>query len=513
MGAWTPSEWLSLIACAAILALGVVALLRGGRDPIALPLALLCLDMSIWNFATLAEQVSRVPEWGYLDIAFSPLTPPLALHVILAFLGRLRQLRWLLILAYALFGASALIAASAFVSELGKEWVRAARLRNLYFLALWIPLAALEVVLLVRHWRRATSYEEQWRARLILASVIVGALLGSTEMWDDFIALPALGHLGALGSMALIATVVLRFRLFGRELSTSVGIYALALGATGAFGYLAVFHWLGGNRGALVVATAGVTLALIAAVRDAAGAIVTRRERLRQFAHLGRFSAQMAHDLKNPVSALKGGLELLLDDREAGKRIAERREILELLREQTGRLLGVIERYQRLSRVEPVLGTVTPGELVSSVVAQTALAAGDRIRVDARLAAELPALRADGDLLAGALENLVRNSCEAMPSGGTIRVSASFAARDRASGELLLRVEDEGEGMDARQLEQACDDFYTTKSQGSGLGLAFVRRVAEAHGGEVRITSAPSRGTAVELVLPLALVTPGGETR
>lgn len=512
MGAWTPSEWLSLIACAAILALGVVALLRGGRDPLALPLALLCIDMSIWNFATLAEQVSRVPEWGYLDIAFSPLTPPLALHVILAFLGKLRQLRWLLLLAYTLFGASALVAASAFVSELGKEWVRAAQPRNLYFLALWIPLVVLEIVLLVRHWRRASSYEEQWRARLILAAVIVGALLGSTEMWDDFIALPALGHLGALGSMALIATVVLRFRLFGRELSTSVGLYALALGTAGAFGYLAIFQWLGGNRGALVVATVGVTLALFAAARDAAGSIVTRRERLRQLAHLGRFSAQMAHDLKNPVSALKGGIELLLDEREAGKRIEERREILELLRDQTGRLLGVIERYQRLSRVEPILGTVVPGELVASVVAQAKLAAGDRIRLDAQLA-ELPALRADADLLAGALENLVRNSCEAMPNGGTIHVSAAFAALDRGRGELRLKVEDEGEGMDARQLEQACDDFYTTKSQGSGLGLAFVRRVAEAHGGELRITSAPSRGAAVELVLPLALVTPAGETR
>ncbi len=510
MGGWTPSEWLSLIACAAILALGVVALLRGGRDPIALPLALLCVDMSIWNFATLAEKVSHAPEWGYLDVAFSPLTPPLALHVILAFVGKLRPLRWLLLLAYALFGASALLAASAFVSELGREWVHASRLRNLYFLALWIPLAALEVVLLVRHWRRAISFEEQWRARLILASVIVGALLGSTEMWDDFFALPALGHLGSLGSMALIATVVLRFRLFGRELSTSVGLYALALGVAGAFGYLALFHWLSGSRATFIVATVGLTLALVAAVRDGAGSIVARRERLRQLAHLGRFSAQMAHDLKNPVSALRGGLDLLLDEREAGKRIEEKREILELLREQTGRLLEVIDRYQRLSRVEPVLSSFAPGELVSAVLAQAALGVGDRIRLEARLPDSLPALRADRELLAGALENLVRNSCEAMPHGGTIHVSAAFTARDRAGGELLLKVEDDGEGMDARQLEQACDDFYTTKAQGSGLGLAFVRRVAEVHQGELRITSVPSRGTVVELVLGLALAAPGG---
>jgi two-component system sensor histidine kinase HydH len=72
-------------------------------------------------------------------------------------------------------------------------------------------------------------------------------------------------------------------------------------------------------------------------------------------------------------------------------------------------------------------------------------------------------------------------------------------------GALSLRVEDDGPGMDARTHERAFDEFFTTKATGSGLGLAFVSRVAHAHDGRARIESTPGRGTHVELLLPAVL--------
>jgi two-component system sensor histidine kinase HydH len=85
-----------------------------------------------------------------------------------------------------------------------------------------------------------------------------------------------------------------------------------------------------------------------------------------------------------------------------------------------------------------------------------------------------------------------------MPEGGlvTVRTTAS-------DGALLLSVEDEGAGMDARTRERAFDDFFTTKATGSGLGLPFVRRVAEAHGGSASLAARSGRGTVVTLRLPL----------
>jgi signal transduction histidine kinase len=113
------------------------------------------------------------------------------------------------------------------------------------------------------------------------------------------------------------------------------------------------------------------------------------------------------------------------------------------------------------------------------------------------LAPDLSRCEVDGDLLGGALQNVIRNAMEAMPKGGTIVVRTERAK----GGDVVISVEDSGEGMDARKAERALDDFFTTKPQGSGLGLAFVRRVAEAHRGEVTLTSEVGIGTVVRLRL------------
>ena len=101
------------------------------------------------------------------------------------------------------------------------------------------------------------------------------------------------------------------------------------------------------------------------------------------------------------------------------------------------------------------------------------------------------------------VENLVRNAVEAMPAGGTLRVRTFRAERD-ARAPIGLAVEDTGHGMHARTRERAFDDFFTTKTTGSGLGLAFVRRIVHAHGGRVSLASQPGQGTRVDVVLPAA---------
>jgi signal transduction histidine kinase len=105
-------------------------------------------------------------------------------------------------------------------------------------------------------------------------------------------------------------------------------------------------------------------------------------------------------------------------------------------------------------------------------------------------------------MLARVLENLVRNAIEAMPSGGAVTVRTARSSSGGRDG-ILIAVEDSGHGMDARTKDLALDDFFTTKAHGSGLGLAFVRRVAEAHGGDVLIASTEGRGTVVTVRLPV----------
>jgi signal transduction histidine kinase len=138
--------------------------------------------------------------------------------------------------------------------------------------------------------------------------------------------------------------------------------------------------------------------------------------------------------------------------------------------------------------------------LVVDVLSLQAFAGYANVKLERALAPELPPCSGDYDLLANALENLVRNAYEAMPQGGTLTVRTQ---REEPEGTgVVLSVEDTGEGMDARARERAFDEFFTTKASGSGLGLAFVRRVVEAHGGEVALTSREGRGTIVRLRLP-----------
>jgi signal transduction histidine kinase len=99
----------------------------------------------------------------------------------------------------------------------------------------------------------------------------------------------------------------------------------------------------------------------------------------------------------------------------------------------------------------------------------------------------------------------LQNAFEATPPNGspaTVTVRTALVNAGRTTG-VVLSVEDGGMGMSARIRERALDDFFTTKATGSGMGLAFVRRVAEAHGGDVSLLSKEGAGTTVKMFLPL----------
>ncbi|XXF79206.1 ATP-binding protein [Myxococcaceae bacterium GXIMD 01537] len=503
----TSQAWVSLVACAGLLALAVLALARVGRSPLALPLSLLAISLSTWNFASFAHSASGEPGWRFMVLMAALMTAPCALHLILAFVGRRRQLAWAVFATYGLFGA----AAAAALASLWLEPLAQAVTSHgfaLAVLALALPLLCAGFSLLVLHQRRADTPEERARAGLVLLGLtLLVALLGTdlcAELgWD----MPRLGNLGTLLGVPVMAMVTLRFHLFGSELSTGEALYAALVALLGVLAYLAVSRLFAGEMAALGVGAAGITLALLAATRRGVSAFVAERERLRHLATLGRFSAQMAHDLKNPIAAVKGAAQYLQEEHARGHSWDGQGDFLVLLLEQVERLERVVDTYQRLGRVEPLRAPLDVNRVVERVLSHQAFAGPGAVEVRRELAAGLPPCDGDFDLLAHALENLVRNACEAMPRGGTLTV------RTAAEGPwVTLSVEDTGEGMDARTRERAFDDFYTTKATGSGLGLAFVRRVVDAHGGQVTLTSREGRGTIVHLRLPASTAAEGAHT-
>lgn len=490
---------MSLLAAIGHLSLAVTALLAGRRSPLARPVAALCFVLFGWNFATLAHHVLGGEAFAVLDSAFTALSPPLVLEVVLHFVGQTRRHRAPRVLVWLLFGGLALVSLGGLVSKEISAWLDAPSWAAL-FLVGWAPTMLFQIVLLVRHLRESNDVAEKARARTVLAALAIGATFSTSDVAHGLgLPLPYLGSIGTLVSAALLTTCAVRFALFDRNVSTRTAVYALAMISAFVVAYLVLFRVLAGSLAAQAFASAVVTLLVVAVARELGIALAESRERTQRLTVLGRFSAQMAHDLRSPLSALLGAVQVLegLGDEAAStpaekKAAATRTEFLGLAAAQAKRISAIVDRYDRMGRIEPRKTLVRINEIVRAVARAHRLG-------DASLALDPkdPECDADRDLLESAVENLVRNAIEATKERGGVRIETLEEA-----GMLVVRVIDTGDGMDARQRERAFEDFFTTKETGSGLGLAFVRRVLAAHGGEVSLRSEKGNGTTLEMRLP-----------
>jgi len=220
------------------------------------------------------------------------------------------------------------------------------------------------------------------------------------------------------------------------------------------------------------------------------------------FARLTQFSADLAHELRNPVSNLMGETEVALSKpRTAG----EYRQILESNLEDYGRLSRIVESLLFLARAENTevplhTESLDGGEVLESVCRyHEALAEEKGIRLDCQ---GRGCLNADVLLLKRALSNLLVNAIWHTPAYGTIRLILHPAE----DGTVEIRVEDSGCGIAQEHLGKVFDRFYridpARSEEGTGLGLAIVKSIMELHGGSVTINSQPGFGTAVILRFP-----------
>jgi len=155
----------------------------------------------------------------------------------------------------------------------------------------------------------------------------------------------------------------------------------------------------------------------------------------------------------------------------------------------------------------PRFTAVPPIDLIDEVIRPYRTGLDSRTTIHVDVPATLPAVWADRTLVARALTNLVENAMQAMPSGGTLEVRAR-----QEGGTLLVTLADTGVGMDAEAVSRAFEPYFSTKTAGSGLGLANAKRNIERCGGSIAIDSAPGRGTTLRVTLPLEVRSAAPET-
>jgi len=261
---------------------------------------------------------------------------------------------------------------------------------------------------------------------------------------------------------------------------------------------------LASDLGLTALTIFAINVCWIALLAQSWRAAIKHRSRVERLTTLGRLSSQMAHDLKNPLAALKGAAQYLSAERACGRSIDAQGEFLELLVSESERLSRLIDRYQRLGSLESTRARVAVNELVKRVLELHRLALSGRLHARLELDRELPECVLDSDLVATALENVLRNASEASAEGATLTVRTERVREPRERDAVAISVEDHGRGMNARELERVCDEFYSTKPAGSGLGLPLVKRVVEAHGGRLSVRSSVGRGTRVVMFFPVS---------
>lgn len=238
-------------------------------------------------------------------------------------------------------------------------------------------------------------------------------------------------------------------------------------------------------------------------VRERTAELVAAHERLarqEKMAALGRAAAQVAHEVKNPLTGLLL-YSMHLRDKAAQKLPGGELALVDKIVETTNHLIRTCERLLDFAR--PVSLAPRPADLnliVSDVldILGPQLAAAS-IEKRAELNEPDCAGTLDETSIRAAVTNLVLNAVQAMPAGGTLRVETS-----REGGALRLTVADTGVGMTGGQLEKIFEPFYSTRSQGLGLGLPYVKKVVEEHRGEISVESRPGEGTTVRVSLPQA---------
>ena len=220
--------------------------------------------------------------------------------------------------------------------------------------------------------------------------------------------------------------------------------------------------------------------------------------RSENLAAVGRAVASVAHDMKTPLMAIGGFTAQVKRKLEPG---CPEEHKLEVVIEQTTRLEGMVREMLDFSRpLELHCRGCDLQELTARTLEVVApLAEQSSVRLACDLQDPLPRVEADPQRLQQALINLLNNAVQASPPQGEVSLSAW-----RQGEEVVLAVSDHGPGIAPAQRMQICAPFYTTKQGGTGLGLAVVQKVAEAHAGRLEVGDNNPRGAVFRLVLPLS---------
>jgi signal transduction histidine kinase len=289
------------------------------------------------------------------------------------------------------------------------------------------------------------------------------------------------------------------------ETPPTMGVLEFHQDITGDFKAVIAFQWL--IVGTIMLSAAVLFTLLLVFIRRADRVLALRLAQNRaleedlhmheRLAGMGRVVASIAHEIRNPLGIIRSSAELLL--RRAGQTDPRTSGILQAIFDEAVRLSQTVNDCLDYARPrQPRQEHVDLVQVLKQVLAfQEGLIERQGVQMTLELEKSLP-VQGDKDLLYRALYNLVVNALQAMEGVGSLHVSGQVDA----DGQVALSLKDSGPGFDPESLPRIMDPFFTTKDNGTGLGLPIVNNIITSHGGSIRLENAAGGGAVARVFLP-----------
>lgn len=228
--------------------------------------------------------------------------------------------------------------------------------------------------------------------------------------------------------------------------------------------------------------------------------LVQTEEQLRhadRLSALGKLSAGIAHEVRNPLASIKGTAEIFSDKFKPGDK---EYEFAKILIKEVNRLDKVVEELLDFARPKPLeLKLSNINDIIQSVLKLTGhQISNSRIDLETQFAKDMPPVNVDPEQMKQIFLNLVINAVQAMPDGGALRIGSY-----QNGSEVVCEFSDTGMGISKEQQENLFTPFFTSKANGTGLGLAIAYKIIESHKGKIKYTTQENQGTTFVISLPI----------
>ncbi len=213
---------------------------------------------------------------------------------------------------------------------------------------------------------------------------------------------------------------------------------------------------------------------------------------------VGQLAAGVAHELRNPLTSLKGFLHLL---RTNIGNPSESKKYMDIMSMEFDRIQQIINEFLVISKPSVVKFEIQNVRfLIEEVISLLETEANlNNVQIDTSIHPNIPSIRCDANQMKQVFINVIKNAIEAMPNGGSVSVNI----RPEDDHHISISIMDEGMGIEKERIDRLGEPFYSTKEKGTGLGLMVCQQIIHSHRGKIIFNSKPEKGTTVMITLPV----------